>query len=99
MDGELLCKIIQRIKAVAGVKAFLILAMAALHLTVMPRRIRANEFMPDVQLGGGLFKQSRQVALTVGKAVGKLKAVIRLHTLHLNSAARIPRSQLAKEIC
>ena len=33
-----------------GAKAFLILAMVELHLTVMSRRIRANKFVPDVQL-------------------------------------------------
>ena len=35
MNGELLCKVIQGVEAVAGVKAFLVLPVAALHLAVV----------------------------------------------------------------
>ena len=34
MDGELFCKVIQRIKAVAGVKPFLVLPVASFHMVV-----------------------------------------------------------------
>ena len=50
------------------VEPFLILAVAALHLTVVPRGIRANELMPDAKLGSGFFKQSWQVAFTIGES-------------------------------
>ncbi len=56
MDRELLGKIVQGEKAVAGVKAFLILPMAALHLSVMARGIGTDEFMTDTQRGGGGLK-------------------------------------------
>ena len=56
MDGELLCEVIQGIKAVAGVKAFLILPVTALHLSVMTWRIRANEFVANTELGSGSLK-------------------------------------------
>ena len=56
MDRELLGKIVQGEKAVAGVKAFLILPMAALHLSVMARGIGTDEFMMDTQRGGGGLK-------------------------------------------
>ena len=49
MDGELLCKVIQRIKGVTGVKALLILAMAALDLAVMAWRIRTDQLMSDTK--------------------------------------------------
>ena len=65
MDGELLCEIIQRIKRMAGIKALLILAVAALDLAVVARGIRANELMPDAQFGSRLFKQRRQITLAV----------------------------------
>ena len=52
MDSELLCKVIQRIEAVAGVKAFLVLPVAALHFTVVAWRVGADELVPDTQLGG-----------------------------------------------
>lgn len=52
MNGKLLCEIIQRIESVAGVKTFLILAVAALDLAIVTRRVRTDQFMPDTQLGG-----------------------------------------------
>ena len=98
MDRKLLCEIVQRIECVAGIETFLVLTVAALHLTVVPRGIRANQLMPDAQLSSRPLKQSRQLALTAGEAVGKLGTVVRLDTLHLDPAACIPRGQSAQEI-
>ena len=98
MDGKLLCKVLERIERVARVEAFLILTVAALDLTVVPRSIRANEFVADPQLGSRLFEQRRQITFAVGKAVGKLKAIVRLDTLDLDAAACIPCRQSAKEV-
>ena len=50
MDGELLYKIIQRIEEL------LILTVAALDLSIVARRIGANQFMPDPQFGSRLLK-------------------------------------------
>ena len=47
MDGELLCKVIQGIKAVAGIEALLVLAVAALHLSVVARGVGADELVAD----------------------------------------------------
>ena len=60
MDGELLYKIIQRIEGVTGIEELLILTVAALDLSVVARRIGANQFMPDPQFGNRLLKQRRQ---------------------------------------
>ena len=98
MDGKLLCKVIQGIKAAAGVKAFLILAVAALHFAVVARRVGADELVADTQLGGSGLKQSREIPLAVGKTVGKFKAVVRLDTFHADTSAGVPLEQLFQKI-
>ena len=57
MDDELLCKVIQRVEVVARIEALLVLTVAALDFAVVPRRIWANQLVPDAQLGSRLFKQ------------------------------------------
>ena len=99
MDGKLFCEIVQRIESVARIETLLILAMAALHLAVMPRGIGTNAFMSNAQLRSGLFKQCGKITLAVGKTIGKLKAVVRLNTLYLDASTRIPGGQSAQEVC
>ena len=82
-----------------GIKAFLILAMASFHFSIVSRRVRPDELMTYAELLCGGFKQSRQFPLCIGKTVGKLKAIICLHTLHLNSPASKSLYQLTQEIC
>ena len=67
MDGKLLCEVIQGIKAVAGVEAFLVLLVAALHLTVVARGVGADELVSDAQLGSGRFKREGRSRLFVEK--------------------------------
>ena len=43
VDSKLLCEIVQRIEGVAGIKVFLLLAMAALDFAVMSRGIRTAD--------------------------------------------------------
>lgn len=69
MDRKLLCEIVQRIECVAGIESFLVLAVAALPLAVVPRGIRANQLMPDAQLSSRPLKQLGLCVL-VGVAVG-----------------------------
>ena len=57
MNGELLCKVIQRVEVVARIEALLILTVAALDFAVVPWRIRADQLVPDAQFGSRLFKQ------------------------------------------
>ena len=98
MDSELHCKVIQRVKAVAGVEALLILAVAALHFAVVARRVGTDELVADTQLGSGGLKQGGQIAPAVGETIGKFKAVIRLDAFHADSPAGIPLEQLFQEI-
>ena len=82
----------------AGIEAFLILAVAALHLAVVARRVGPDQLVPDAQLGGSFLEQCGQIALAVGETVGELEAVVRLDTLHFYAPAGVPRPQLAQEV-
>ena len=75
----------------AGIEAFLILAVAALHLAVVARRVGPDQLVTDAQLGGSFLEQRGQIALTVGEAVGKLETVVRLDALHFYAPAGVPR--------
>ena len=97
MDSKLPGEVIQGVKAVAGVKTLLILAVAALHFTVVAWSIGADELVTDPQLGGGDLKQSREIPLAVGETIGKFKAVIRLDAFHADSPAGIPLEQLLRK--
>mgnify|MGYP004542656967 CR=1 FL=1 len=57
MNGELLYKVIQRVKVVARIETFLLLTVAVFDFAIVPQRIRANEFMSNTQFGSRLFKQ------------------------------------------
>jgi len=98
MDGKLFGKVIQGVKAAAGIEAFLVLAVTSLHFTVVARCIGADELVPDTQLGGGGLKQSRDIPFAVGEAIGKFKAVIRLDAFHADPSAGIPLEQLFQKI-
>lgn len=98
MDSKLLSEVIQGIKAVAGIKAFLVLPVAALYFAVVSGRIGADELMPDTQLGGSGFKQSGDVPVAVRKSVSKLKAIICLDTFHPDAPAIIPLEQPFEEV-
>ena len=98
MDGELLCKVIQGVKAVAGVKAFLVLPVAALHFAVVAWGIGTDELVADAEPGSGSLKQCGQIPLGIRKTIGELKAIICLNTFHLNSPTSIPFEQLFQEI-
>ena len=56
MDSKLLGKVIERVKAVARVKTFLILPVATLHLTIVARCVGADELVSDSQFSGRNFK-------------------------------------------
>ena len=82
----------------AGIEAFLILAVAALHLAVVARRVGPDQLVTDAQLGGSFLEQCGQIALAVGETVGKLETVVRLDTLHFYASAGVPRPQPAQEV-
>ena len=57
MDGKLFGKVIQGVKAAAGIEAFLVLAVTSLHFTVVARCIGADELVPYPTLFEARLKQ------------------------------------------
>lgn len=82
MDRELLSKVIQRIKTVEGIDAFLILPVAAFHFSVVSGCIGTDKFVTDTKPSGSCFKQGADIPLAVGKTVCKLKTVVGLDALN-----------------
>ena len=74
MDGELLIKIVQRIKTVAGIEVFLVLPVAALYLAVVAGRVGTDELVVYTELCSGSLKQGGQVMFAVGETIGELKS-------------------------
>ena len=64
-----------------GIKAFIVLAMAALNFPVMPWRVRTDQLMPDPILFQAILKESGFV-LVRGETVGKFGPVIGLDALN-----------------
>lgn len=98
VDSELPGEVIERVKAATGIKAFLVLPVAALHLAVVARGVGTNELVADTQLCSGNFKQSRDISFAVGKTVGELKAVVGLDALYPDAAACIPPDKPLEKI-
>lgn len=98
MDSKLFCEIIQGEKTVTGIKAFLILSVAAFYLAIVSRRIGPNQFVANAKFCSRCFKESRKIPFTVGKTIGKLKAVVGLDTFYPNAPACIPLRQLFQKI-
>ena len=95
MDGKLLCEVIQGIKAVAGVEAFLVLTVATLHFAVVAWGVRADELVADAQFSGGGLEEGWAVLPACEEAVGELRAIVGLDTLHPDAPAGIPADQLS----
>ena len=90
MNSELFLKVRQRKERMGRIKAFLVFAVAALHFTIVPRCIRADQLMLDIQFSGGFLKKCLDIPFTARKAVGKLKAVVGLDAFHSDTPMGIP---------
>ena len=51
MDSKLFLEVFQREEGMTGIKTLLILAVAALDLTIVPRRVGADQLVADISLG------------------------------------------------
>lgn len=96
--SELICEIIPGVKAAGGIKTFLILRVATLHLAVMAGRIRTEELMAGTHLNGGCLKEVGHIPSAAGKTVCEFKAVVHLDALHPNPSTGIPFKQSFQEI-
>ena len=54
--------------------------------------------MLDAQLSGSILKKGLDIPFAVGKAVGKLKAIVCLDTFHTDSPACVPLHQTLEEV-
>ena len=95
MNGELLCKVIQRVEVVARIEA-LILPVAALDFAVVPRRMQADQTLPDAQFGGCLSNSVCKSCLLVEKRSMVNSKSLSVWTYSLDAAACVPCRQLAK---
>lgn len=90
MDAKLLGTIIERVKNIAGIEAFLVLTMAAFHLAVVPGSIGTDEFVTNTQALRSRFKQSGYIPPAVERTVGTLMSLVRPNTFNLNAPASVP---------
>ena len=93
MDSKLLVKVIKREKAVTGIKALLVLPVAAFRLAIVAGCVGTDELVADTQLSGSGFKEGGQITSAVGKTVGEFKAVVGLDALHPDAPVCIPLNQ------
>ncbi len=56
MSSKERCKVFQGEEGMAGVEAFLVLPVAALHFAVVTGRIGADQLVADPQISGGTLK-------------------------------------------
>ena len=98
VGSKLFCEVVRRVKAVAGVKAFLVLPVAVSYFAVVAWRVGADELVSDFQCDSSGLKQGRQIVFAVGESVGKLEAVICLDTFDPDPPACIPLEQLFQEV-
>lgn len=66
----------------AGIEGFIVFAMAALDLAVVPWRERLNAFVLNTKLIQRNFKERLLVGVLGVEAVGKLGTVVRLDTFY-----------------
>ena len=57
------------------IELLLIFPMTALHFAVAPGRIGPEQFVANVQPGGGNFKQRGQIPAGAGESVREFKAI------------------------
>lgn len=98
VGGKLFLKVGQGVESVAGVKAFLVPPVAALHLSVVPGCVGPDQLVPDAQFFGGPLEEGGEIPPAVGETVGELKAVVRLDALHPDSPAGKPLHRAPQKV-
>lgn len=63
-----------------GIEFFVILAVTALHLAVVARGARLDQFMLNTELPAGLFKESKLRCSAAVESIRELHTVIGLDT-------------------
>ena len=68
--------------------------MTALHLSIVPGRVGADELVANPQFFRSGFKEGLEITAAVGEAIGEFKAVIGLDTFNGNTLAGKMRNDL-----
>ena len=98
VGGKLFLKVGQGVESVARIKAFLVLPVAALHLSVVPGRVGPDQLVPDTQFFSGPLEEGGEIPPAVGETVGELEAVVRLDALHPDPLAGKPLHRAPQKI-
>lgn len=98
MECKLRGEVLEGKETVGGKKAPLVLTVTTLDLAVVSGRVWSDELMPDAQTQCGSLKQGGQVPLGIGEAVGELKAIVGLDTLHGDAPSFEPIDSTIQEI-
>lgn len=81
-DGELRRTVSEREELVRSIELLVVFAVTALNFAVVAGCIRADESVPDTELGKGLLKECKTVGLRTVEPVEKLRTVVGLDTLN-----------------
>ena len=80
---ELSAEVLKGIKAVSGIKTFIILTVASLYLAIMPRCKRANQLMSDSMLHETYLENGRFIRTAIRtEAFGKFLSIICLNAFN-----------------
>lgn len=63
-----------------SIEFLIVFTVAALDLAVVPGRVRADEFVPDTELGKRFLKECRTVGFGAVEPVGELRTIVSLDT-------------------
>ncbi len=82
VDYELLFEIRKGVELVRNVEFLIILAVTVLHLAIVLRGKRLDQFVPDTKLHKYFLKQRQRLFAAVAQAIGKFKTIVRLNTFN-----------------
>ena len=80
-NSKLVFEILEGVEGVRGIELFIILAVTALHFSVVARCVWLNQFVPNAELFTGLFKERLTRGLVGVEAIRKLRTVVCLNAL------------------
>ena len=98
MNGELLCKVIQKVEVVARIERVQLLTVAALDFAIVPRRIRADQLVPERPSSAADFSNSvcKSRLLLEKRLVNSKPLSVWTHSIWM--PRRAYHGQLAKKI-
>lgn len=83
VNRKLLFKVVKKIKSVSGIKIFVVFALAAFNLAVVPRRVWLDQLVTYPTLFEARLEQCGDWIIALAESLREFTAIIRLHTLYL----------------